>query len=83
MELVTSHRALKHGAGICVKNREGQEVFAGEVIGFPYSSRSQRGANHEPDMVQIRLRNGREQDISLAQLGIGPKASPERRTYII
>lgn len=83
MELVTSHRQLKHGVIMSVRDREGNEVFGGEVIGFPYKGGTRAGVNQEPDMVQIRLRSRRSQDMFLAQIGIGPKASPERRTYII
>lgn len=83
MELVTSHRQLKHGVAMCVKDHTGQEVFTGEIIGFPYKSGARSGTNQEPDMVQIRLKSRRDQDMFLAQLGIGPNASPERRTYII
>lgn len=85
MERVVSHRQLKHGTVIIVKDGDGNEIpsLSGHIVGFPYSSSHRHSANGAPDMVLIRLKSNKDQDTPLSRLGLGPHADSKRRAYIV
>lgn len=84
MERIVSHRQLKHGVMILVKDRDNNVVFSGQVVGFPYSSGPHgRSANGTPDMVLIRLKSNKDEAKRFAELGLDPRFNIGRRTYLI
>jgi len=69
---------------ITVKGPNKEEVFSGQIVGFPYSSGPHgRSTNGTPDVVLIRTKSNKDEVKRFAELGLGPHANPERRTYVI